>query len=234
MQSKNNTIWGYCRISRKQQSIERQIRNILREYPDAVIYQEAFTGRSMNRPEWQKIYKGAKSGDTIVFDSVSRMSRNAEEGVKTYFEFLERGVSLVFLKEHYIDTKTYQEHTSDRIPLTGSDEDEIFKGLNNYFRKLAIAQIKIAFAQSEKEVEDLRRRTAEGILTAKLNGKQIGHKKGSTFTTKKSLVAKEIIKKHSQDFNGSLKDPEVIKLSGVSRHTYYKYKAELRKVLSKD
>lgn len=228
---RKNTVWGYCRISRKQQSIDRQIRNILTEYPDAVIIQEAFTGTSMNRPEWQKICKNAKSGDTIVFDSVSRMSRNADEGVNTYFEFLERGISLVFLKEHYIDTKTYLENTSDRIPLTGNDEDEIFKGLNNYFRRLAVSQIRIAFAQSQKEVDDLRRRTSEGILTAKLNGKQIGQKKGARFTTKKSIAAKEIIKKHSKDFNGTLKDSEVIILAGISRNSFYKYKAELKKLL---
>lgn len=227
MCNKNN-IWGYCRISKKQQSIERQVRNILSEYPDAIILQEAFTGTNMNRPEWQKLYKAASSGDIIVFDSVSRMSRSAEDGIKTYFELFERGVSLVFLKEHYIDTDIYLENSSDRIPLTGNDEDEIFKGLNAYFRKLAVKQIRIAFEQAQKEVDDLRRRTSEGILTAKLQGKQIGQKKGSKLITKKSLHAKEIIKKHSKDFDGTLKDTDVITLAGISRNSYYKYKSELK------
>lgn len=39
-----NKIYGYCRISTPKQNIERQIRNILREYPDAIIVQETFTG----------------------------------------------------------------------------------------------------------------------------------------------------------------------------------------------
>ena len=46
------SIWGYCRISRKQQNIERQIRNIKQEYPEAVIVQEAYTGTKLDRPEW--------------------------------------------------------------------------------------------------------------------------------------------------------------------------------------
>ena len=48
-------IYGYCRISTKKQSIERQIRNILKEYPEATIFQEAFTGTKLDRPEWNRL-----------------------------------------------------------------------------------------------------------------------------------------------------------------------------------
>ena len=92
-------IYGYARISRPQQSIERQIRNIKSEYPAAIMLQEAFTGTKMDRPEWNKIYRNAVAGDIIVFDSVSRMSRTADEGVRIYFELFERGVKLVFLTQ---------------------------------------------------------------------------------------------------------------------------------------
>lgn len=92
----------------------------------------------MDRPEWNKLYKRIKEGDnTIVFDSVSRMSRSAEEGVQIYFELYEKGIKLIFLKEKYINTEVYAENIRDKIALQGTDEDEIFKELNNYFRKLA-------------------------------------------------------------------------------------------------
>ena len=68
----------------------------------------------------------------------------------------------------------------------------------------------------------------EGIKKAKAEGKQIGNEKGVKLTTKKSIIAKEIIFKNSKDFNGSLNDEEVIKLAEISRKTYYKYKKELR------
>ena len=77
-------IYGYCRISTAKQSIDRQIRNIKAEYPTAHIVQEAYTGTSIFRPEWLKLYRVLKSGDMVVFDSVSRMSRNAEEGFTLY------------------------------------------------------------------------------------------------------------------------------------------------------
>ena len=188
-------IYGYARISRPQQSIDRQERNIKKEYPKALIIKEAFTGTKMDRPEWNKLHKRVKPGDTIVFDSVSRMSRSADEGVQTYFELYENGIQLIFLKEPYINTDVYAENMKDKIELQGTDEDEIFKGLNNYFRKLAEKQIRIAFDQAEKEVEDLHQRTKEGIQTARLNGKQIGQKKGAKLNVKKAAPAKQPISK---------------------------------------
>ena len=221
-------IYGYCRISTKTQSIDRQIRNIKAEYPNAIILQEAFTGTKLDRPEWNKLYKNIKAGDTIVFDSVSRMSRNAEDGVKVYFEMIQKNVKLVFLKERYIDTEVYKINTQDKIALTGSDEDEIFMGINNYFRKLAEKQIRIAFEQAQKEVDDLHKRTSEGMETARLNGKQIGAVQGKKLVTKKSIEMKEQIRKLSSDFNGSNTDTEVMKITGLARNTYYKYKKELK------
>ena len=94
-------VYSYNRISQKSQSIERQIRNAKELYPNAIIVEEVFTGTKVEgRKEFIKlvgkwtteddneILKGGivKKGDTIVFDSVSRMSRNAEEGFKIYKE----------------------------------------------------------------------------------------------------------------------------------------------------
>lgn len=221
-------VYGYARISRKQQNIQRQIRNILAYDATARIFEEAYTGTTSQRPEWMKLLKMVKEGDTIIFDSVSRMSRDAASGIETYFELFDRGIHLVFLKENYINTDTYAAALSDKIELTGTDEDEIFMGLNNYFRKLAQRQIQIAFDQAQKEVDDLHERTKEGLQTARMNGKQIGSALGSKYHVKKSFVAKEEIKKYL--FQGMLSDVEIMKLVGLSRNTYYKYKKEIVRV----
>ena len=222
------SIYGYCRISTAKQSIERQIRNIKEAYPDACIVQESYTGTSINRPEWNKLYRALCAGDTIVFDSVSRMSRNADEGYALYEELYEKGICLIFLKEHYIDTETYKKALSGSIAMTGTNVDFILKGINDYLLALAKEQIKLAFAQSEKEVSDLHQRTKEGLLTAKLNGKQVGRAKGCSFETKKAIEAKKVIAEHNKAFGGTLNDAECIRLTGLARNTYYKYKHELR------
>ena len=221
-------IYGYCRISTNKQSIERQHRNIQEIYPNAIIINEVFTGTKIEgRREWSKLLKQIKQGDTIVFDSVSRMSRDAEEGFKLYKELFNKGVELVFIKEPHINTTTYKEAINGGISLTGTIVDSILDGINKYLLALAEQQIKLAFEQSEKEVKDLQQRTKEGIETARLNGKQIGQVKGNKLTTKKSIQAKEIILKHSKDFRGTLSDSDVIKLCGISRNSYYKYKKDL-------
>lgn len=223
-------VYGYARISTKKQSIERQIRNIKEFCPEVdKIYQEAYTGKKVSgRKEFNKLLKRVTTGDTIIFDSVSRMSRNADDGIELYFELYDKGINLVFLKERYIDTETYKREAENKLELTGGDIDDILKGINNYFKTLAKKQIRIAFEQAEKEVTDLSQRTKEGIETARRQGKQIGQEKGKKLNVKKSVIAKEGIVKHSRDFKGTLTDEEVMKVVGISKNTYYKYKKELR------
>ena len=112
--------------------------------------------------------------------------------------------------------------------MTGSNVDYILEGVNRYLLELAKEQIRLAFEQSEKEVQDLRQRTREGIETARLNGKQIGRQKNSIVVTRKSIESKEVIRKLSKEFDGNLSDAEIMRLTGLSRNTYYKYKRELK------
>lgn len=222
------SIYGYVRISTAKQSIDRQIRNIKQAFPAATIIQETFTGTTFQRKEWHRLIKTVKRDNTIIFDSVSRMSRTADEGFTVYESLFNQGIRLVFLKEPHINTDTYRNALSQSIPMTNTSVDLILSGINQYSMALAKQQIKLAFEQAEKEVLDLRQRTCEGIQTARLQGKQIGQRQGAKLTTRKSITAKQVIMKHSRDFGGSLSDIEVMKLAGLSRNTYYKYKRELK------
>lgn len=226
-------IYAYARISTPSQKLERQVENLLRSEPNAKLFKEAFTGRSLLRPEWKRLMQSVKSGDVIIFDEVSRMSRNAEEGIATYEELFNKGVELRFLKEPHINTETYRSALNKSINMTGTQIDFIIEGINKYLISLARKQIRIAFEQAEKEVEFLRNRTKEGLRTAKSNGQILGRREGSTIQTKKSIISKEIIFKHSKTFGGSLADEEVIKLCNVSRNSYYRFKKQLIQELEK-
>lgn len=152
--------YGYCRISTGRQNMERQERNIRAAFPDAVIVKEVYTGtKFQGRKELEKILNKVQPGDTIIFDSVSRMSRDADDGYKLYEKLFRQDVSLVFLKEPHINTETYKKAMSDQITLTGDKVDLILEGVNCYLMELAKEQIRIAFRQAEKEVSDLHQRT---------------------------------------------------------------------------
>ena len=229
-------IYAYCRVSTPHQRLERQITNITELYPKAIIFREFYTGTTQNRPNWERLMGQIKKEDTIVFDSVSRMSRNAGEGFKDYKTLYESGVNLIFLNEPLINTSVFDSTKSNLLNIdiaTGNSAiDTFFKGnielINNFMMALAEEQIKAAFDQAEKEVTDLHSRISQGIREAKKNGTKIGLSKGSILTTKKATQCKAIIQKHSKDFGGSLEDPDVIKLCGCSRNSYYKYKREIK------
>ena len=216
-------IYGYVRVSTPRQSIDRQVRNVKELYPNAYIIKEYYTGTKLDgRKEWNKLYnlvrqeiKNKYNTITIVFDSVSRMSRNADEGFMLYQELFELGINLIFLKEPHINTETYNKALNVDIKMTGTNADIILKAVKEYLMELAKEQIKIAFEQSEKEVNDLHQRVSEGLKTAKLNGKQIGRVVGNKYTTKKEISCKEIILKNSKDFNGINSDEDVIKICGI-------------------
>ena len=223
------TVYGYCRISTARQNIERQERNI-KEYDNkAVILKEAYTGTEDDRPVFTKLMNKVRKGDTIIFDSVSRMSRTADGGFTMYKVLFNMGINLVFLKEPHINTSTYRTAISNSIELSGNQIADIYiQATNQVLMMLAEEQIKLAFIQSEKEVQDLRDRTREGIVTAKLNGKVVGRKTGSKIITKKCKECKQKIVQYSKKFNGTLADTDVIKLLSISRNSYYKYCRELR------
>ena len=222
-------IYGYVRVSTDKQNIDRQIRNILAVDASAKIYQEIFTGtKTTGRHEFQKLLNKVQSGDTIIFDSVSRMSRNASEGFELYKKLFDDGVNLVFINEPYINTDVYKAPRDVLVPMTNTDVDLILAGVNQYLMKLAEKQVELAFEQAQKERDDLSERTKQGLQTAKLNGKQLGRAKGTVVVTKKSDESKKKILKYSKAFGGSLSDKDLIKLLEINKNTYYKYKKELK------
>ena len=228
-------IYGVARISTPRQKLERQVRNILNVYPDAYIIQIKYTGTTFKGNKEMEnlvnqIKKDVNKGIKIllVFDEVSRMSRNAEEGFNLYEELFNLGVDIEFLKDKHINTEVYRKALNTDIPMTGTNVDIILEAVKKYLMLLAKEQIQLGFQKAQDEIDYLHKRTSEGLLTAKLN-KQVGRIKGKKYITKKEISCKEIILKNSKDFNGTNTDDEVIKLcGGIARGSYYKYKKELR------
>lgn len=237
--------YGYARVSTKKQSIDRQVENISRTYPNAEIIREIGTGKSIEvRNKLVKLVDKVKTGDTIIFDEISRMSRNRDEGFKLYMQLYERGVELVFLKEPHLNTAMYrdkiqsqislnlQHHSNDNGEYQGKATDNFLQALadalNKLMRELIEDSIALALDRAQKEREYLVKRTIEGLNEAKKT-KTLGRPKGRKCAaeTQKEIKAKAVIRKHSPSFGGALSESECIRLSGVSKRTYYKYRAEL-------
>lgn len=248
-------IYGYCRISTGSQRMDRQVENILRMYPDAKIYKEVFTGTKFyGRDEFNRLLKTVRKGDVIVFDEVSRMSRDADEGCEVYEKLFLSGVELVFIKEPYINTSEYSKALERQLNISistgnvAADEllDSIIDALSKYAVALARQQVRLAFEQAQKEVTYLRRRTKEGLERRRALGVTLGRPEGGNNKIKRKEPIKNIIKTKSKSFGGYNSDSEVIAIINnskvviendlgesteirlsVSRNTYYKYKREI-------
>ena len=238
--------YGYARTSTQRQDPQSQVDNILKEYPDAVIFSEKYTGTSLNRPEFNKMQKqiqsDIKNGEQvlIVFNEVSRMSREAEEGFKLYQEWYNQGIELKFLKDPHVNTSVFRQASGRSIPETGDKIDFIIQGINRFLFVVAEEQIQIAFRKAEEEVKRLHERTSDGMRAAGAmnrkdkDGNVIKHgsiaqsKIGRHPQHKKSAEAAKVIYKHSKDFGGSLTDLELMKMTNLSRNTYYKVKRQLK------
>lgn len=240
-------VYGYLRVSTDKQKTDRQRENILAAYPDANMVEDKYTGtKIMGRVQFEKLIKNVKAGDTIVFDEVSRMSRNAAEGIELYKQLMARGVELVFIKEPHINTQTYKQQLkglADRKTESSGDADAdklingIMGAVNEYMIRLAERQIELAFNTAEAEAAYIRQRVKEGkreqkrrnemIEAGMLEGEKTQWGGSAHRTPKKKAAALEGIKKYSSAFNGTNTDETTMKLVNLSRNTYYKYKREL-------
>lgn len=228
--------YAYCRVSTERQSLQRQIDNITAAFPEISpkdYHTDKFTGATQDRPAWNKLLQKVQSGDTIVFDSVSRMSRDAAEGAKQYEELYNKGIRLIFLAEPHINTDVFKATAEKRMRLavdTGrAATDKLLVNLemtiNEFMLDLAKEQVRIAFEQAEKERKDICKRVKDGM---KASGNMGGRKQGFTYTSDKVKAARAQIEKHAKEFGGTLKDTEIMQMTGISRDTLYRLKREIR------
>ncbi|KXO06215.1 integrase [Bacillus thuringiensis] len=149
---------GYVRVSSKDQNEERQIVNMRKNGIDERdIFIDKKTGSNMDRENYQAMKRYARSGDTIVFDSLTRLGRTMNDILEEFKYYEEQKINLEFLKEPFINVTYNGNATNDVI------QSAIQK---------ATATILSAFA--EKERQDIRQRQAEGIALAKSQGKHLG------------------------------------------------------------
>lgn len=228
---------GYARVSTPTQKLDRQIRNLKEAYPDIVIVSEVFTGKTDNRPKWNKLLRQCRAGvvGKLVFDEVSRFSRNAEEAIKEYKELYKLGIEMEFLKEPHINSSIYRQSSERKIDIDTDKMDTetanlintVVGGLNDYLMAVAEKQIFLAFEHAQKEREFLSQRTSEGLKQAKLMGSKVGRQPGQKIETRRAKRAKRYIKANYIGFGGCLTATECMRAAQITKSTFYRYLAQI-------
>ena len=152
-----NQVYGYIRVSSKDQHEDRQ-RIAMREVgvPDENVYMDKQSGKDFNRPNYQRMLRKIKSGDSLYVKSIDRLGRNYDEILEQWRIITkEKNVDVVVLDMPLLDTR--QGHD-----LTGTLIADIVLQLLSYV------------AQTEREF--IHRRQAEGIAAAKARGVRFGRR----------------------------------------------------------
>src|SRR5690625_6056967 len=109
--------YGYARVSTVEQNLQSQIEQLEAE-GCTKIYKDKFTGTKKDRPEFKKLLKVLKDGDTLVVTKLDRFARSTIDGINNIKELLERGIKVHILNMVVVEnTETgkliYDEMTDD-------------------------------------------------------------------------------------------------------------------------
>lgn len=200
-------IFGYVRVSTKEQNLERQIRALLdyeKDLEEDNIFIDKQSGKDFNRDNYLKLKEKLRHGDILIIKELDRLGRNKKMVLDELKYFKDLGVRVKVLD----------------VPTTLIDLDsfgnEVANAMMDMINNLLI---EVLSTIAEQERIKIKQRQAEGIQIAKQEGKY----KGRKAVTEKDLP-KDFPKLYKQWESKSINATQFTKLLGLkSRTTLYKY-----------
>ena len=148
--NKNKQIYGYCRVSTKEQNLDRQLIAMREEgVPEENIFSDKKSGKDFNRTEWKKLYNKLRAGDTLIIMSIDRLGRDYDAIGRTW--------------KRLTNTKKVNIKVLDMPILNTTNNTLVDKLLSDI-----ILQLLAYVAQTERD--NLLKRQAQGIAAAKARG----------------------------------------------------------------
>lgn len=191
---KTGGIYGYCRVSTKEQNLDRQLIAMKENgVPESNIYCDKQSGKNFNRKNFKKLYRKLRAGDVLVIMSIDRLGRDYD-GIGNMWK------RLVFNKQVIIKVL-------DMPILTMTDNNLVNRLLSDI-----ILQLLAYVAQTERE--NLLKRQAQGIEAAKARGVEFGRPKVDTPEDFGTIVY--------QWKNKEISMHEAVEKSGLSQRTFYR------------
>jgi len=214
-QNKANT-YAYIRVSSKEQNEERQRHTMQSNgVQDSHIYVDKLSGKDTDRPQYQALKLEVKAGDTVIFDSITRMSRSMDDIEDEYKWFTDRNISLQFVNEPTIN---YDVNKVEHDPI---------------MRAIPKMVLTILSAFAEKERTDIRERQRQGIEAARRQGKHLGRPRISYHTM--SNDEKKLFKtQYSRWKNEDQTAVETMNNIGLKKSTFYKVVKEYEELMNNE
>jgi len=190
--------FGYVRVSSKDQNEERQIQNMKDlGIEDRDIFIDKQSGKNMKRENYQMLKRLVRIGDTIVFDSLTRLGRSMNDVLEEFRYYERHEINLQFIKEPFINVNYKGETTNDVI------QSAIQK-----------ATLTILSAFAEKERYAIKQRQAEGIALTEKQGRRLGRPPVE--------ITAEFITAYKEWKSGAITAVGAMEKYGIKRSSFYK------------
>ena len=190
-----NKIYGYVRVSSQEQNEDRQLIAMAEAgVARGNIFMDKQSGKDFERPNYKKLIKRLRPGDTLIIKSIDRLGRNYEE-IQNQWR--------IITKEKKVDIVVID------MPLLDTRRD---KNLLGTFISDLVLQL-LSFI-SENERTTIRQRQAEGIAAAKKRGVRFGRPTKEAPPDFDELIAKWQKKEMPLD--------EILRQYGMSESTFYR------------
>ncbi len=189
------TIYGYVRVSTREQNEDRQMRALYKvRIPKQNIYVDRQSGKDFNRPMYLRLLKKMKPEDILYVKSIDRLGRNYDEILKQWSILTkEKKVDIVVLDMPLLDTRR------------GKD-------LMGTFLSDIVLQV-LSFV-AENEHKNIRQRQKEGIEAAMQRGVQFGRPQTPTPDNFRQVYERWL--------NKEISGEEAARLCNLARTTFYR------------
>lgn len=198
-----NKTYGYVRVSSQEQNEDRQLIAIEELGVErSNIFIDKQSGKDFNRPNYKRLIKRLRNGDTLFIKSIDRLGRNYEE-IQNQWRVItkEKGVDMVVIDMPLLDTRRDKN-------LLGTFISDLVLQLLSFI--------------SENERTTIRQRQAEGIAAAKKRGVKFGR----PIKEMPPNFAELIEKWNKKELTMS----EICKLYNMSESTFYRRLREYKAV----
>ena len=193
-------LYGYCRVSTKNQSLTRQIEALLDygvKYEN--IYSDTYTGVQIKRKGLNELRELLNSGDTLVIKEIDRLGRNREQTIELIKEFIAKDIDLIVLDTPYLKDFIIRE----------------LKKNEGFMEIMANTLLALILEVAEQERKKILIRTSEGKEKAK--------KRGVVFGRKVKLTKEIFLEKYKDVVDKKISPKELQEIFSISKQSYYNY-----------
>lgn len=198
------------RYQRQDKALKQYAENNNIEFDSHTIYKDDKSGKDFDRPEWLKLEKRLREGDTIIFKDICRFTRQCTNGLNKYLWLMnEKKIKLIFLDNPTLST----DYIKALNKVADDSNDNILNLTMDFIVKLILT---VELDRAEKERETTRQRIIDGIKASdKKSGRPIGTLDKLTEDLRKDIIAYKS--------NRNIKQIDLMNKHKISRNTLKKY-----------